>query len=539
MKRILRPLNSWLGPLLLGFLALGGVRAWGQSGVALNGVPAALPSSGTWESGQGFPVTAGDSVLVVCSYDPQDDATDPAVTVDVQVSGDGSVFGSVTENRADTFAQGSDVTTFVQRRPFEYVAVGTDMETFTIRVEGVAGMWVRVRAKESGDTGDPGDFSAYYGVMRNGFSPTATPLTPAAGGGSLADGDYGDITVSGSGATWTTDNGAITYAKIQDVSATDRLLGRSTAGAGDIEEITCTAVGRDLLDDANITAQRSTLGLGTIATQNANNVTISGGAVTGITDITVADGGTGASTAAGAATNLGLGTGDSPQFTAVNLGHATDTTFARVSAGVASVEGSNILLASGLGSITQSYDADLAALAGLTSAADKGIQWTGAGTAATYDLTAAAKTVLDDSTVTAMRGTMDVGYTVQWIGGTISPADATTYYVSSGNAAVQAVQGQQRILMPRAGTVTKAKLSVGVAGTLGTTENSTVSLRLNNTTDTAISAVVQCSAAVQTYTSSPAIAVVEDDYLEIKWACPTWSTNPASVNMSVLIWIDE
>lgn len=59
----------------------------------------------------------------------------------------------------------------------------------------------------------------------------------------------------------------------------------------------------------------------------------------GGTDVAVTDGGTGASTAGGAATNLGLGTGDNPQFTAVNVGHATDTTVARVSAGVISVEG--------------------------------------------------------------------------------------------------------------------------------------------------------------------------------------------------------
>lgn len=42
---------------------------------------------------------------------------------------------------------------------------------------------------------------------------------------------------------------------------------------------------------------RTSLGLGTIATQNANNVTISGGSVTGITDLAIADGGTGQSTA--------------------------------------------------------------------------------------------------------------------------------------------------------------------------------------------------------------------------------------------------
>ena len=55
---------------------------------------------------------------------------------------------------------------------------------------------------------------------------------------------------------------------------------------------------------AAVTAGLGTLG--TIATQNANNVTITGGSITSITDIAVADGGTGASTASGARTNLGL-----------------------------------------------------------------------------------------------------------------------------------------------------------------------------------------------------------------------------------------
>ena len=60
------------------------------------------------------------------------------------------------------------------------------------------------------------------------------------------------------------DLSAIPYSVIQDVSATDRLLGRSTAGAGDIEEITCTAAGRAILDDATAAAQRTTLGSTTI-----------------------------------------------------------------------------------------------------------------------------------------------------------------------------------------------------------------------------------------------------------------------------------
>jgi hypothetical protein len=56
-------------------------------------------------------------------------------------------------------------------------------------------------------------------------------------------------------------DGSITYAKLQDVSATDRVLGRSTAGAGDVEEITFTSQARQLADDTSFSAMRTTLGL--------------------------------------------------------------------------------------------------------------------------------------------------------------------------------------------------------------------------------------------------------------------------------------
>jgi hypothetical protein len=77
-------------------------------------------------------------------------------------------------------------------------------------------------------------------------------------------------------------NGNVTYAKIQNVSATDRLLGRSSAGAGVVEEIICTAQGRALIDDATAADQRTTLGLGTMATQATTSyLAVAGGTMTG------------------------------------------------------------------------------------------------------------------------------------------------------------------------------------------------------------------------------------------------------------------
>lgn len=61
---------------------------------------------------------------------------------------------------------------------------------------------------------------------------------------------------------------AVTYAKVQNVSDTDKLLGRSSAGAGNIEEITCTSAGRALIAGASAGDQRTTLGLGSLATQS-------------------------------------------------------------------------------------------------------------------------------------------------------------------------------------------------------------------------------------------------------------------------------
>jgi len=99
--------------------------------------------------------------------------------------------------------------------------------------------------------------------MLTNHSPLTWSQVNAAAGG-VSDGDKGDITVTSSGATWTIDAQSVTYPKIQNVTATDKILGRVSAGAGTVEEIDCTSAGRALLDDADATAQRVTLGLGNV-----------------------------------------------------------------------------------------------------------------------------------------------------------------------------------------------------------------------------------------------------------------------------------
>jgi hypothetical protein len=71
-------------------------------------------------------------------------------------------------------------------------------------------------------------------------------------------------------------NDGVTYAKIQNVND-NRLLGRSAGSAGDVQEIT---VGGGLTLSGGALSGPS---LGTMSTQNANNVSITGGSVIGLT----------------------------------------------------------------------------------------------------------------------------------------------------------------------------------------------------------------------------------------------------------------
>lgn len=290
-------------------------------------------------------------------------------------------------------------------------------------------------------------------------------------GGTLAalDGDRGDITVSVAGMVWTIDNDVVTYAKMQNISATSRLLGRTTAGAGDTEEVVLDADGTLAANsDIRVATQKalktyidnSVVGLldfkgSTNASGNPNYpvalkgdayiVTVAGkvGGASGksvdVGDVYVASadnaGGTEASVgtswfvlehnlvgallaannlsdvanAATARTNLGLAIGSNVQAWDANLDYlASFTPSANVKSilNAANFAAVRTLLSLVVGTDVQAYDAELQALAGLTSAANKVPYFTGSGAAALADLSAAGRALIDDATASDQLTTL-------------------------------------------------------------------------------------------------------------------------------------
>jgi hypothetical protein len=134
-----------------------------------------------------------------------------------------------------------------------------------------------------------------------------------------------------------------------------------------------------------------------------------------------------------------------------------------------------------------------------------------------------------------------MGVVIQAIAGNYAaPADANTAFFACPNVAPSVTTALLRkCFIPRTGTIKRIDVEIVNGGVLGTSETSTMSFRLNDTTDTTISSSITTNLAGQTFTNSGlSIAVTAGDFFEIKWVTPSWATNPTNLAIEAQLYLE-
>lgn len=241
------------------------------------------------------------------------------------------------------------------------------------------------------------------------------------------NGGFGDVVISTTSIGAQPLDATLTALAAQ-VTAADGLT--YSTGVDTFAQTVLTPFARTILDDTSAATTRATLGLGDMALQNAANVAITGGSITGITDLAIADGGTGASDAATARTNLGLGTIATQNVSNVTITGGsvtgiTDITVADGGTGASDAAGARTNLGLVIGTNVQAFDNTLQQFSGFGTVADRIFYSAGVDAYAEASLTTFGRSLIDDADATAARTTLGLG--------TMAVQNAATVAITGGS----------------------------------------------------------------------------------------------------------
>jgi hypothetical protein len=118
----------------------------------------------------------------------------------------------------------------------------------------------------------------------------------------------------------------------------------------------------------------------------------------------------------------------------------------------------------------------------------------------------------------------------------INPADATTYYFGAQYTVAPGTGATARILYIPYDCILIA-YTIGINYNVGSSETSELYCRINNTTDVQLGGNFSGAATIFTQGTTAATNLSAGDYLNIKWVCPTWATNPTAATGTVILYL--